>query len=177
MGFLFALFSSLSSNAVTVSNISKTEIRNKIKQTCEQQIGIRELTGNNDGKQVETYLSAVKLNKGNAWCAAFVSWVFQQCGVINPMSGWCPNWFPADKVIYKIDKPTINQETPQPGDVFGIYFPSKKRIAHVGFIIQWTDRYAVTIEGNTNEAGSREGDGVYNKKRLKRQVYAISSWI
>ncbi len=177
LGFLIALFSFLSTSAVTVFCLNKTEVRNKVKHTCESQIGVRELTGNNDGLMVETFLRSVHLNKGNAWCAAFISWVYQQCEIVNPKSGWCPNWFPVDKVIYKISQPPINQETPQAGDVFGIYFSNKKRIAHVGLIIEWTDKYAVTVEGNTNDAGSREGDGVYKKKRLKRQIYAVSSWI
>lgn len=175
--FVFALLGGIGANTLTVSNLNKAEIRNKVKATCEAQIGVRELTGNNDGLQVETYLRSVKLNKGNAWCAAFVSWVYQQCSVINPKSGWCPNWFPVDKVVYKISQPPINRETPQTGDMFGIYFSNKNRIAHVGFIYEWSDKYAVTIEGNTNDAGSREGDGVYKKRRLKRQIYAVSSWI
>lgn len=177
LGLFISLFSFSFTSAITASNLSKTELRNKIKLTCESQLGVRELTGNNDGLMVETFLRSVHLEKGNAWCAAFVSWVYQQCKIISPISGWCPDWFPADKVIYKSNQPTINQRAPQTGDVGGIYFPSKKRIAHMFIIILWTDKYALTIEGNTNEAGSREGDGVYKKKRLKRQIYAVSSWI
>jgi hypothetical protein len=177
LGFLIGLFSVLGAGAVTTSNLSKNEIRNKVKQTCESQIGVRELSGRNDGVQVETYLHSVNLTKGSPWCAAFISWTFQQVGVSNPKSGWSPDWFPKDKVVYSTTNPPINQVTPQPGDVFGIYFANKKRVAHVGFILEWHDTYAVTIEGNTNEAGSREGDGVYIKKRLKRQIYKVSNWI
>lgn len=172
MGFLAGLFGFLSASALT-----KSELQLKVKQTCESQIGVRELTCHNDGVMVETYLHSVSLKKGNAWCAAFVSWVFQQCGVINPKSGWCPFWFPAKNIIYQIDKPAINHNAPQAGDVFGIFFNDKKRIAHVGLIMEWGEKVVITVEGNTNDAGSREGDGVYKKKRLKRQIYAVSSWI
>ena len=171
------MLSLFSSCALVASSPTKAEIQSKVKATFENQIGVRELTGSNDGKMVETFLKSVRLNKGNAWCAAFVSWVLQQCQIVNPKSGWCPNWFPVEKTIYKVSQPPINRETPQTGDVFGIYFSNKNRVAHVGFIMEWTDKYAVTVEGNTNEAGSREGDGVYKKKRLKRQIYAVSSWI
>lgn len=42
----------------------------------------------------------------------------------------------------------------------------------------WSEgNFTITVEGNTNEAGSREGDGVYRKRRLKNQIYKISRWI
>lgn len=144
------------------------------------QIGTHELTGQNDGARVESYLRSVNLHRGDPWCAAFVAWNFQQCNVPTPISGYCPNWFPTDHVIYKPSS-GING-TPEPGDVFGIYFSSKGRIAHEGFVLQWTDKYCITIEGNTapdpvNADQDRDGDGVYKKKRLKRQIYAVSNWI
>ena len=43
-----------------------------IAETYTSQIGVREATGRNDGKQVELYLKSVGLGKGYAWCAAFV---------------------------------------------------------------------------------------------------------
>lgn len=144
------------------------------------QLGVKELTGKNDGVTVEMYLKSVKLSKGNPWCAAFISWNYQQCGIPNPMSGYSPSWFPQSNVIYK---PSAKiQGVPQPGDVFGIYFANKKRIAHVGFVIEWGEKAVTTIEGNTDADAtegekSREGNGVFKKKRLKRQIYAVSSWL
>lgn len=41
-----------------------------------QQIGVREATGRNDGAQVEAYLRAVGLPKGNPWCMAVQVWAF-----------------------------------------------------------------------------------------------------
>lgn len=37
----------------------------------------------------------------------------------------------------------------KPADVFGIYFPEKGRIAHVGFVEQWKEHWLITVEGNT----------------------------
>jgi len=56
------------------------------------------------------------------------------------------------------------------------YFPDKKRIAHVGFVDSWDDKYVITVEGNANEAGSREGDGVYRKRRLIGSIYQVARW-
>jgi hypothetical protein len=144
------------------------------------QLGVREATGRNDGEQVEEYLRATELGPGYAWCAAFVTWVHQGCGADHPALGaWSPNWF-TQRVIYHYGRLTYGQrgyERPQPGDVFGIYFPSKRRIAHVGIIEAWPrgGRF-ITIEGNTNSAGSREGDGVYRKRRVKRQIEKVARW-
>ena len=150
--------------------------RDCVQKTYQNEIGVRELTGNNDGSAVEKYLRSTGLGKGYAWCAAFVNWTLKQCGTKTCRSAaWSPSWFPKEKVIYTRGSIEIR---PEKGDVFGLYFASKRRIAHVGFIDSWTDGSSfVTVEGNTNQAGSREGDGVYRKFRLKSQVYQVSDWI
>lgn len=73
-------------------------------------------------------------------------------------------------------QPTDNRQ-PNIGDVFGIYFPDKKRIAHVGFIDHWDGTWLITVEGNTNSSGSREGDGVYRKRRPVQSIYQVARYI
>jgi len=73
-------------------------------------------------------------------------------------------------------------QEPQLGDAGGIYFPSKKRIAHT-FLIKSCGRVVVTIEGNTSpEAGAdtaadRDGGGFWSKRRLPSQIYSVRNWI
>jgi len=138
---------------------------------------VRELTGRNDGVAVERYLAVTGLGKGYAWCAAFPSWVFNEAGVNAIKSAWSPSWFPPGNTIYHKGK--ANSITPDKADVFGIYYPKLKRIGHVGFVDNWQidSDYFVSVEGNTNNAGSREGDGVYRKRRLKSNVHKVSRWI
>lgn len=120
------------------------------------------------------YLASAGLSKGNPWCAAFVTWTFKTAGVKAVVSGYSPAWFPTGKTIYTNGK----GQTPARADVFGLWFASKGRIAHVGFIDSWGQgSYVITVEGNTNEGGSREGDGVYRKRRLKKQIYKVSRWL
>lgn len=152
-----------------------------VQKSYTAEIGVREATGRNDGKEVEKYLASTGLGKGYAWCAAFVNWNLVYCGYDTPKSpAWSPSWFAKSNVIYHRGVIMFGNRLyrqPQQSDVFGIYFQNKKRIAHVGFVDIWTaKRYFVTVEGNTNEAGSREGDGVYRKYRLKSQVYKIARW-
>ena len=146
----------------------------RVSEVYNSQVGIREHTNRNDGREVEMYLASAGLARGNPWCAAFVTWTFKTAGVKAVVSGYSPAWFPNGKTIYTHGK----GQTPARADVFGLWFANKGRIAHVGFIDQWGEgSYAITVEGNTNEGGSREGDGVYRKRRLKKQIYKVSRWL
>ena len=167
---------SIKENAPLVAKQGASDRRAAVIEIVRSQIGVRELTGNNDGVQVQAYLATVGLKGNHAWCAAFVNWNYEKCGIKTPKSGWVPNWFMQNRLVYKLGK--IIKRLPMMGDVFGIYFASKKRLAHIGFIESWTEgQYATCIEGNTNGAGSREGNGVYRKYRLKSQIHSVADYI
>lgn len=156
--------------------------------------------GINSGPQVEDYLRYVNLGRGQPWCAAFICWVYGQAGVENPRSGWSPDLFKRTKVVwtraesiklkgkseqgyrasgmgYEVSGRRLMGLQPRFGDVFGIYFPEKERIAHAGFVDQWEDTWLITVEGNTSISGSREGDGVYRKRRLVKSIYVVARYI
>lgn len=140
-------------------------------EVAKSQIGNCEEGGNNRGYHVEKYLRAVNLGGGYAWCAAFVAWCFDICDVNHSINAWSPSAV-SKHVIWQRGK----GETPRSGDVFGIYYTSKGRVGHVGFIEKWGSKYATTIEGNTNDEGSREGDCVMRKYRHKSVIYRVSRW-
>ena len=148
----------------------------RLREVYLSQLGVTELTGNNDGPEVKAYLAFTGLPEGNPWCAAYVAWCLHTAGIKALKSAWAPSWFPAHKVIYTHG--AVGNKTPMPGDVFGIYFASKKRIAHVGFVEKWTKGAScfVTNEGNSNEKGSRTGGSVVTLFRLKTQVNKISRY-
>jgi len=138
----------------------------KLIPIAQAELWVREETGNNDGARVEEYQTAVDLKKGDPYCAAFVSWVFKQAGYASPRTGWSPSLFPVAKLV----------KAAAPGNVFGIYFPSLKRIAHCGFVVSAKGDWISTIEANTNISGSREGDGVHKRLRHRRSIYRYSDW-
>src|SRR5690606_39153725 len=80
---------------------------------------------------------------------------------------------PADQVW----TPRKASRSPRPGDVFSIYFPSLGRVGHVGLVASFDGRYINTIEGNPSGPGSREGDGVYARRRELSKVHAITNYI
>lgn len=151
-------------------------LRENVIATYRSEIGVREATGHNDGDRVELYLASCNRHKGDAWCAAFVNWTLEENSCSRAESGWSPSWHPKSKLIYR-PSANIYKSQPQPGDVFGIWFSKLGRLAHTGFIDQWGDDIVITVEGNTNEAGSREGDGVYRKRRPTRTIHSVSNWI
>lgn len=180
-----------------LSHNKKNLHRDQVQMIYIAELGVREKTGNNDGPKVEEYLRYVGLQKGDPWCAAFVCWVFDQAGVVNLRTGWSPALFPKDKIVWNRNNVSgagkgvgvagrqvegrsvagAAKRLPEKGDVFGIWFPDKGRIAHVGFVDTWGEKWVITVEGNTNEAGSREGDGVWRKRRLVQSVYQVSDFI
>ena len=149
------------------SRALQPDARTVLLQLAAQELGVRELSGRNDGPRVETYLHYVGMHKGQAWCAAFVSWLHGQAGLPKPRSGWSPALFPNSRKI----------SNAQPGAILGIYFPRLNRIGHVGLITGLQHDWVHAIEGNTNAAGSREGDGVYRKLRHKRFINQYSSYL
>jgi hypothetical protein len=144
-------------------------------------VGTTEATGRNDGAAVERILDAVGLRGTRSpYCAAFNTRVYIDAQVPGkwPRSAWSPDWGA---------NPTWKQGrglTPLPGDSWTIFFPSKNRIAHTGLVEEWKDSGVVlTIEANTSPdaaAGSakdRDGDGVWRKRRLQRQIYSVRNWL
>jgi hypothetical protein len=150
--------------------------RTCVTEAAKADVGVREATGRNDGPAVERYLAHVGLGKGYAWCAAFVSYKLNECGVANPRSAWSPAFaLPAARVW----TPRKASRSPLPGDVFSLWYTTLKpaRVGHVGFVTGVDGKYITTVEGNTSGPGSREGDGVYARRRELRKVYAITNYI
>jgi len=153
----------------------KTDNRQKVREIYQSQLGVREATGHNDGRDVAMYLRSTGIKFPAAWCSAFVRWVFDSAHVKTTITAWSPTAENKRDIIYK--NGTFARE-PLPGDIFCLYFSSLGRIGHTGFYDgRLNDRVYKTIEGNTNDAGSREGDGVYIKYRSFRATYSISNWI
>lgn len=145
----------------------QTSDRELILGIAQSQVGVREATGNNDGAAVEAFLTYTGNKKGEPWCASFISWVYGKAGFSTPKTAWSPSLFPIARLVSE----------PQAADVFGIHFPKLNRIAHCGIVERSKGNWIYSIEGNTNLAGSREGDGVYRKLRHKHTIKYYSNWI
>lgn len=139
-------------------------------------IGVREKTGNNDGPEVEMFLRSVGLGKGYAWCAAFVKYCMLEAGIkaAERMNGMALSTENKKNFVYHNRKFV---KDPQAGDVFTLYYSRLGRIGHTGFFDREINSSVFeSVEGNTNNQNSREGDGVYRRKRSYNSTYSISRW-
>ena len=171
-----------------------TELRTQLIKIAESQVGIRELTGNNDGPQIEKYLKSVGLGQGYPWCVAFVVWCHLQISdnFQIPITAWSPALFKYNVVYHRFHK-RIMEWIPRGGEVFGKYFASKKRIAHVGIIKMKFSNHYQTIEGNTSLIGAilkkmnltrtekenldRDGIWVAQKIKKPKDIFIASDYI
>lgn len=127
------------------------------------QIGVEEdPRGSNWGKDltkgVPMYLKSVGINFAASWCMAFVYWCCKQAQPNNPLvktGGVLMQWNKVDK-HYKF-------ATPLPGDIF--IQDHGHGLGHTGFVESVVGDKIHTIEGNTNDTGSREGYEVCRRVR------------
>lgn len=124
------------------------------------QVGARE-TGRNKGPEVDRYLASTGLSPGYPWCAAFVNWCIRKVGKsLAPRTGraavfsWA-NWAEESGRL---------SQTPKRGDLF--FWLDRRGFGHIGFVTSvLPGGVFTTIEGNTDEAGSREGVKVARRVR------------
>lgn len=133
------------------------------------QLGVQEIPKNsNAGPAVEKYLKSVGLGKGYAWCMAFMYWCTKEAstelGLLNPL-------FKTAGVLAMYNKEkflvVIN---PEPGDLFIMDFG--KGQGHTGIVEKVEKNLIHTIEGNTNDEGSREGYEVCRRQRKPNTIKA-----
>ena len=142
---------------------------------------VREVGGANKGSRVEEYQRAVSLRPGDPWCAAFVAWCMMQSRSSLAPPAWC-----SGSAITTWQKGSRKAGpaaacTPLFNDYRGrikagwVWVRAKDSSGaaearrgnwvqgHCGIVVAVDSSGFHTVEGNTNAAGSRDGDGVYRK--------------
>lgn len=131
-------------------------IEDRLLATFRPLVGVHEKPmGSNRGPEVDAYNRAAATALGSPWCASVAHWGYVKHGL--PARGaYSPSWHSKARVIPR--------DRAQPGDIGLIWFPAKGRYAHTIACIEAVRVRAgrvfevVTLEGNTNAQGSREGD-------------------
>lgn len=174
--FFYSIFSYSQNNSITsVDAIC-------VKEKALSEVGITENGKNNRGERIKEYLNNVGLSEGYAWCAAFVAWVLDNCGIKNSVNAMSTSAFIKSDVIYtdgKFKKSFSNTNDIMLMTLSYDKFKNTNRykaIGHTGIVIKLYDTYVNTVEGNTNEAGARDSragsDGVYKKiRRLNKNIH------
>jgi hypothetical protein len=147
----------------------------EIVRIAKAEVGIEEIDGTNCGPRVNQYKATTWLPADQPWpwCAAFVCWVIREAfksagadthtgtfSIPQTAGAWdFENWSMKQDLTTWTRKP--HRGDIQPGDICVFTF------SHIGFAASAPDAdgFVRTLEGNTDAAGSREGGGVFAKRR------------
>lgn len=121
------------------------------------QLGQRE-DAPNSGLMIDQYLHSVGLPPGQSWCAAFVHYCYQMSanalGMLNP----CPKTGGVLR-LWELAPDEAKVSEPVRGSIVTMDHGHGK--GHTGIVESVNGGGLIeTIEGNTNRAGSRNGDSV-----------------
>lgn len=138
-------------------------------QLAQSQIGYHEgksASGRwNNVQKYSDQVAGLGWSDGQPWCATFANWCFTQAGVVVPagaVTASCATGVAAYKKAKRFTAyPVIGAQV----------FYGTGGGKHTGIVKAYDDTYVWAVEGNTNDDGSAEGDGVYVKKRKRRDPY------
>lgn len=148
-------------------------------KTAGAEVGVmEEPPGSNRGPRVDEYLRTVGLDPAAgsfAWCAAFVYWCFNESartlGRPNPVvrtAGVMEHWRRAEQAaIRRVPAADATADPAQihPGMIFVL--DTGGGAGHTGLVEAIDGGRLITLEGNTNDGGSREGVGVFRRNGRK----------
>lgn len=167
------------------AKIAPSKLTEAVITFAKTQIGIMEQPlESNRGPEIDEYLRAVGLNpmKGSfPWCVAFTHYCYKKAaeklGIENPhtkTAGVLDHWNVAGKTSNVVRITNARSEADpsliRPGSLFIIDFGSG--FGHSGIVAEVVNGRIITIEGNTNNGGSREGIGVF--QRDSRKIASIN---
>jgi hypothetical protein len=139
----------------------------KVLSTAQGEVGYHEGKSGGHWNNDQKYSGAVpglEWSNYQAWCATFVSWVALQAGEAAnfPRTASCAtgvSWF-RNKGRFST-YPAVGAQ---------VFFGNGGG-SHTEIVVSYDADYVYTVGGNTNVNGSAEGDGVYEKKRARRDAY------
>lgn len=112
--------------------------------------------------------------QGAPWCGSFVTgagrqalghlWPVPVTGVVQAMVDWAKT------------EGIWSETGPEVGDLFCLYYPKLKRYGHVGIVTEVSPGEIKTIEGNTNDGGSRTGFAVFERIRKISNRMGFIKW-
>ena len=162
--------------SVPSSSATGNALLGAVLRVAASQVGVREdPPGSNRGPEVDGYLRSVGLDPTKAsypWCAAFVYACFEKAAKAtsrkNPVArtaGALDLWEKAPAAArITAGKAHLDESQVKPGQVFVIDVGTPGGDGHTGIVERVEAGKLTTIEGNSNEGGSREGIGVFRRR-------------
>lgn len=166
---------------------ARADFRSFVIAMAASQIGVTERPiGSNRGPQVDEYIRSTGLDPAQGdfpWCVCFLYWVFREAAnaqkikIIMPRtSGVHALWDKGRGVANEVV--TAGAAKPsaiRPGMIFMMDTGGGK--GHAGLVEAVEGDRLVTIEGNTNDGGSRDGYGVFRRRTRKVTMNGLLGYL
>jgi hypothetical protein len=148
-----------------------------------KELGVHEEGGENKGKRVQEYQKAAGINPGDPWCAAFINWCAEQAalalGLKSPLEQIKLQGYV--QAYYDFFKPKgvviTDLKNVKAGDLF-LVLHAPNHYGHIG-LVKDTDlvkKRFHSVEGNSNDEGSREGYEVCTNFRPATEKIVFIRW-
>jgi hypothetical protein len=151
------------------------EAISKLLAHASKDIGVEEHPrGSNRGPRVEAMLATTGLSGGYPWCAAAVAtWGKETFGAAWPL----PRTADCDVLLDYARRHGLIHRQPARGDIF-LVLASETDAIHTGLVsgINSASSTISTIEGNSNNDGSRDGYGVFSRPSRRIQNLRFVRW-
>lgn len=147
-------------------SVAQTSRRLAYLDTAGKYLFVREVKQNRS-PEIDRFNNSVNNYVSAPYCAAFVGYCLLTNGIEQPKaSGLAINYYYKGFKTYSAGVVLRNKKVIERGDIFIMARGSTIK-GHTGFVLSYDVKTKIitTIEANTNGAGSRDGDGVYIRKR------------
>lgn len=136
----------------------------KVVEIAYREIGITESPKNSNKSKYGKWFGF----DGVAWCGMFVSWVFNEAGVILPKIGFSkPGFAGTQQALSYFKKAGKIVKSPQPGDIVFFDWNADGRTDHVGIFVKdnFDGKTFTSVEGNTAIGNDSNGGEVMERRR------------
>lgn len=146
-----------------------SDIARKTLEIAATQVGVRE-HGRNRGPEIDGYCRDIGHDptKADPWCAIFVcAMVSRACDALG-----VPVPIHLSAGVFTLDEQAPRQMrtgVPTSGSIFILNGHKHTGLVETAF----PNGNCITIEGNTNNGGSPEGDGVYRRTRERKELLSF----
>ncbi|MGW2257184.1 hypothetical protein ACWCXE_04800 [Streptomyces sp. NPDC001780] len=128
------------------------------------EVGYRERLVDGRSTNIQKYSDEVpglEWSQGLSWCQTFQCWIFHAAGMgsLVPMTD-----SPRETLAWFKER---GRYSSHPAIGAQVFIRAIEEM-HVGLVVAYDAEFIHTVEGNTNDDGSPDGNGVYAKRRSRR---------
>ena len=136
----------------------RDDFRSAMRRAARSFIGTKE-TAPNSGPEIDVWQEYCHSEPGKPWCPCFVCWAHRCAAVLLGVPNPCPRTASVHR-MWELTPEACKVAVPYPGCVY--FLEHTPHTGHTGIvdIVSPGGTVMIEISGNTNAAGSREGNCV-----------------